>query len=160
MRFQNCLTKSNVKRLSYIILFDEASYFINGWTGEGYSKSKQQYAARIASNKFQAYFVNLNNNKYDIIIRSSSELDKILNELKFQMSDLVNQKNVKQLGKLLDVDALCLARNLCTYKNYNSGWESFDGGYLSSGNPFLAKDLNIVNVETGKVIYSQPLVFK
>jgi hypothetical protein len=85
-----------------------------------------QYHEKITSS-----LVRLKNYKYTVVVRSKKDIKKILLELKFQLSDLVNPQSAKKIGEFLGADAIVL------------------GKLLSDG-----LMLQIVRVSDGKIIYS------
>jgi hypothetical protein len=80
--------------------------------------------------------IKFNNNKYEIVIRNRNELTKMFDELKFQTDDVINENSATAFGNLLGVDAI-------VYLNIYHG----------------RMNIRFINVETGKMIWSQMKTF-
>ena len=72
-----------------------------------------------------------------------SQLNRILEEQKLQMSDLVKSTNLKRVGSLLGVDALAFGRTEGWSWTNKFGW----------GNS-LAAQIRLVAIESGELIWS------
>ena len=67
----------------------------------------EQYREKITSS-----LVQLKDYKYSIVVRSKTDIEKILNELKFQLTDLVNPQSARKIGEFLGADAIVLGKLL------------------------------------------------
>jgi len=71
--------------------------------------NKKELSAELME-ELTSDFVRLKDYKFNIVVRSKDDIKRILDEFKFQLSDLVNPSSAKQIGKFLGVDAIVMGK--------------------------------------------------
>lgn len=92
-----------------------------------------------------------NSNKFKIVDRRT--LENVFNELKLNMSGILDESNLKEFGKLSGADAILSGKVIKAFSQKQTAEDSY-GNFMYLEISFVSLEIRLVNVETGDVLWN------
>jgi len=104
-----------------------------------------KYAADICEREIS------NSDKFKIVDRRT--LENIFNELKLNMSGIIDESNLKEIGKLSGADAILTGKVIKAFSQKQTAQDSY-GNFMYVEMSFVSIGIRLVQVETGDVLWN------